>query len=520
MGRGPQGFVSAAATEAAGFRHPGRVLLLICAWLAAAAWLRPLMLPDEGRYAGVALEMLNSGDWLTPTFNGLPFFHKPPLFYWITAAGLSVLGVNEFAARSASLLGGVAMAFSMALFARRWMSECSARTGLLVLLTQPLVFLASQFANLDMLVAGCIASTVFLLAHVLLCADAGQPPGVALPAAYVAAALGVLAKGLIGLVLPALVVGAWMLATRRWRRLPSLWSWTGALAFMAIALPWFVAAQLRHDGFAHYFFVVQHFQRFTGTTFNNAQAWWFYPAVLVLLGLPWTPWLLRLWRPGRDAAGQDVRVLLWLWLALVVLFFSLPQSKLVGYVLPALPALSLLIAEVAPPPRSAGWWGSVVVAVVLCLGSVLYLSYYPPKTWRPLAQALHEQRAEGEPVLYAGDYFYDVAFYVRLRTPPVVVAAWDDPDIAQNDDWRKVLVDGAAFAPASASALLLTPQQVLPLLCRHAVAWALVTDAAAPQQAWLANGRIVQRGRGAALWRIESTAATRGAACVGEAAHG
>lgn len=516
MGRRPRAFVTAAALV----RHPWRVLLLLGMWLATTAWLRPLMLPDEGRYAGVALEMLHSGDWVTPTFNGLPFFHKPPLFYWITAAGLALFGDNVFAARSASLLGGVALAFSTFLFARRWMNESTARAGLLVLLTQPLVFIASQFANLDMLVAGCIASTVLLLAHVLLCVDAGQPPGAALPAAYVAAALGVLAKGLIGLVLPALVIGAWLLATRRWRQLPRLWSWTGALAFAAIALPWFVAAQARHAGFAHYFFIVQHFQRFAGNAFNNAEPWWFYPVVLALLGLPWTPWLLRAWRPGRDLPGHDVRVLMWLWLVLVVLFFSLPQSKLVGYVLPAVPALALLIADAAPPQRSPWWWASALVAALLCLGSVLVLSLHTPKTWRPLALAMHAQRAEGEPVIYVGDYFYDVAFYVRLRAPPVVVAAWGDPDIDQHDDWRKVLADGAAFAPASAAALLLTPQQVAPWLCRHAVAWALVTDAAAPQQAWLGQGRIVQRGQGAVLWRIDTTMAPPGPACTSEAAHG
>lgn len=77
----------------------------IFAWLAAMAWFRPLAAPDEGRYAGVAWEMLRSGDWLVPRLNGLPFFHKPPLFYWISAAAMSVFGVSEWPARLPSLIG-------------------------------------------------------------------------------------------------------------------------------------------------------------------------------------------------------------------------------------------------------------------------------------------------------------------------------------------------------------------------------------------------------------------------------
>jgi 4-amino-4-deoxy-L-arabinose transferase-like glycosyltransferase len=511
-----------AAHEPALQRSAWRVLLAICAWLAATAWLRPLMLPDEGRYVGVAHEMLVSGDWLTPTLNGLPFLHKPPLFYWITASSLAILGDHEFAARVAPLVGGAALAFSLFLFARRWMGARVARAALLVALTQPLVFIGSQFANLDMLVAGCIACTVLLLAHVALCLEAGQPAGHALPSAYVAAALGVLAKGLIGAVLPALVIATWLLATRRWRDLPKFWSWTGFFAFVLIALPWFLAMQSLHPGFAHYFFIVQHFQRFTEGGFNNLQPWWFYPAVLCGLGLPWSLWLLRTRLAGPDRPGSQVhriRVLLWLWLGLVLLFFSLPQSKLVGYVLPALPPLCLLIATAAPPRRSAWWAGSAMAAAALCVGIVLVFSFHAPKTWEPLADALNERHAEGEPVIYVGDLFYDVAFYAGMEALPVVVEEWGSADIARHDDWRKELADGAAFAPASAAALLLTPQQMPTFLCGHAVAWVFATDAAVPHQDWLRGAKLVRQWHGAGLWRIDTAHAQAAGAlpCTGQA---
>jgi len=140
-------------------RSRAGIALLSFAWLALLAWPRPLMLPDEGRYVGVAWEMMRSGDWLVPTLNGLPYFHKPPLFYWVTAAAMSVFGPGDWAARTAPLLGAWAGAMAVFLFVRRWWGESTARLTLVVLLAQPLFYIGGQFANLDMLVAGCITWT-------------------------------------------------------------------------------------------------------------------------------------------------------------------------------------------------------------------------------------------------------------------------------------------------------------------------------------------------------------------------
>jgi len=103
----------------AGTGEVWRVAALLGLWLAATAWLRPLTLPDEGRYVGVAWEMLRSGDWLTPTLNGLPFFHKPPLFYWLTAGSMALFGAHEAAARVAPWLGAWGGGLALYLFLRR-----------------------------------------------------------------------------------------------------------------------------------------------------------------------------------------------------------------------------------------------------------------------------------------------------------------------------------------------------------------------------------------------------------------
>src|SRR5580765_3996610 len=231
-------------------------------WLGGLAGLRPLSLPDEGRYVGVAWEMLRSRDWLTPTLDGLPFFHKPPLFYWITAASLNTLGLNEWAARAAPMLGGFIAAASLVLFCRRWADVRTARWALIALLAQPLVFGASQFANLDMLVAGMITATVLAAADGVLRREAGLPHAASLRAAWTFAALGVLSKGLIGIVIPALVLGVTLATTRRWSSIRGLLAPSGIALFLLVSAPWFIAMERLHPGFLDYFFVEQQFRRY------------------------------------------------------------------------------------------------------------------------------------------------------------------------------------------------------------------------------------------------------------------
>lgn len=481
------------------------LLALAIVWLAATAWMRPLTLPDEGRYVGVAWEMLRSGDWLTPTLDGLPFFHKPPLFYWITAAAMALCGPHEWAGRLAPLLGGAAGVLAVGLFVRRWLGETTARASLLVLATQPLFYIGAQFANLDMLVAGCITVTIVLLAHVVLCADAGGGAPRALLGAHAAAALGVLAKGLIGLVLPALVMLAWLVATRRLRRAGALLSWRGGLLFLALVLPWFAAMQWRHPGFLHYFVVVQHVQRFAAGGFNNVQPFWFLPAVVLLLGLPWTPWLAA-WRrrpPAADTAASRVRWLMALWAAVVIVFFSLPQSKLVGYVLPAVPPLAVLVAEgAASAVASARWRASAVLAPLLCVVVAAGLALVPAASSRRLGAELRARLQPGDAVLFAGSYFYDLPFYAGLRQPVPVVDDWADPDIARRDNWRKELVDAGRFAPDAGQAAMVDASRLAAGTCRRGTVWVLANSAAAVRYRLDTLGPRVASQGDTGLWRL------------------
>ena len=502
---------------------PWAIVLMAAVWLAATAWIRPLTVPDEGRYAGVALEMLSSGNWLVPTLNGLPFFHKPPLFYWITAASLSMFGMHEWAARVAPLLGAAMAAFTLYGFALRWAGQPSAWMSLLVLVTQPLFFIGAQFANLDMLVAGCIAATVLALAHVVLQAKQGRSSRFVLAAAYVFAALGLLAKGLIGAALPGLVILAWLLALRRPRLLLALVWLPGIVLFLGIALPWFVAMQWRFPEFADYFFVVQHFKRFAQGGFNNAQPFWFFPAALALLTLPWILWLPPTAKASywSDAERGPVRKLMWLWLAVVTLFFSLPQSKLIGYILPATVPLAFLIGDgislgIGTSHRIRKLWRlSAALAIAACLAAAAAGAAYPGKSLRGLGRTLAKLAAPGEPVVFLDDYYFDVPFYARLRAPVRVVEDWNDPRIVQRDGWSKALLDAQRFAAGSAPRVLLSPAELTDAICHAKVTWVLGNYTMASLQPALVHATEVARNGTTVLWRVpgRSPGSLNAAAC-------
>src|SRR5689334_5072069 len=197
--------------------------------------MRPLALPDEGRYVGVAWEMVRSGNWLVPTLDTLPFFHKPPLFYWLSAGAIATFGNYEWAGRLPTVLAATAAVIGLFSFLRRWLGQPTALTALLIIVTMPYVFVGAQFANLDMLVAACITGTILCAADVVLANRHRQHlPALTLVRAYLFAALGVLAKGLIAIVIPVLVIGLWLVSMRNLRLLVRLVSWPGLLVFSMI----------------------------------------------------------------------------------------------------------------------------------------------------------------------------------------------------------------------------------------------------------------------------------------------
>jgi 4-amino-4-deoxy-L-arabinose transferase-like glycosyltransferase len=480
----------------------------VFAWLGCLAWLRPLMLPDEGRYGGVAWEMLRSGQWAVPTLDGMPYFHKPPLFYWIAAAAMRVLGPSQFVIRMPSLLGALLAVVALYLFARRWTGERHARWCVAVLATQPFFFFAAQYANLDMLVAGCVTAAIALGAHAVLLQASGHPYQQPLLGAFAAAAFGVLAKGLIGIVLPAGVLSIWLLLSRRPRALLTLVSVPGLALFMLIAMPWFAEMQRRYTGFYDYFVIYHHFRRYSQGGFNNEHGLWFYPVVMLVLALPSSLLMGHALRAKHEStAPLSVSLLMWCWLAFVVVFFSLPRSKLLGYVLPALPPFAWLLTGALLRLRRFPLQAlALATGAILSVGAVLTVAWKQPHSAQTLGAALRAQRHPGEPVVFLNRYPFDLPFYARLEAAPIVTGEWQAQEIAQRDNWRKELYDAGVFDPQQASRRLMPPSGLGPLLCSHAAAWLVGTHAEVAATPFGPIALEAARGPDYSVWRVVPTA--------------
>lgn len=313
-------------------------------WFATLS-LRPLFNPDEGRYAEIPREMLASGDWAVPHLNGLLYIEKPPLQYWATAVSLSIFGQNELGARFYTALCALGAVLAAALAARRlWGTTAALRTA--ALLPSMLLFLImGQLLTLDMSLTAylTVALAAFLAAQ---SADPRQERLFML-GAWTATALGVLSKGPVAAAIPAAVLVLYSLWSRDfspWRKLHAV---AGIGLFLAIAVPWYAVAAHRVPGFLEFFFVHEHVARYLTPSANREEVFWFFVPVLLLGSLPWTlPALRALCRGWRlRTSGFDPSLFLRLWVLFVLVFFSVSDSKLIPYVLPALPALALLAAS-------------------------------------------------------------------------------------------------------------------------------------------------------------------------------
>jgi len=334
--------------------YVGLLALVAVLWLALLP-LRPLFNPDEGRYAEIPREMLASGDWIIPHLNGLAYIEKPPLQYWATALSLAVFGDTEFAARLYTALSALGAMLAVGLVAKRLWGNGAGFRAAAMLAGMPLFVILGQLSTLDMSLTlyMTVALAAFLAAQSA--AAAGRPTRGWMLLAWAGVGLGVLTKGLVAAAIPAAVLGLYSAYSRDfapWRRLHAA---AGLPLFLAITVPWFWLAARRLPDFLEFFFVHEHFARYLTPSADREEVWWFFGPVFLLGSLPWTLSALRVlflnWpRPGarRDF---DSTLFLKIWVWFVCVFFSLSDSKLIPYILPALPALALLTASLAEDQR-------------------------------------------------------------------------------------------------------------------------------------------------------------------------
>lgn len=310
---------------------------------------RALSVPDEGRYVEIPREMAATGDWLTPRLNGVKYFEKPPMFYWLQAIALELGGRSEFVLRLWPVLFGLGGCLAVYIAGR---SLWTRRAGMLAagtMATSLLYFELSRFIILDMAVTFFLTVTFvgFLL-------GVREPPGRArdrlMYLMYASAAAAVLTKGLIGIVLPGITIFAWLAITGRWSELRHVQLVAGTLLFLFLAAPWHIAAGDKNPEFLWFYFVHEHYLRFTTSEHGRGQPFWFFIAILFVGWLPWSTFLpsaifdaVRAW--WRDRPGRDGELFVLLWFALPFLFFSASSSKLIPYALPFFPPLALLLGR-------------------------------------------------------------------------------------------------------------------------------------------------------------------------------
>jgi 4-amino-4-deoxy-L-arabinose transferase-like glycosyltransferase len=315
--------------------------------------------PDEPRYAWIARDMAESGDFITPRLYGKPWFEKPPLYYWSAALSFKFFGVSETSARLPSAVFALLATLAMGWLGWRAYGVETARWLLLLLPTSVGMIGFSHAAATDMPFAATL--TVALVAAAILL----DPLPRATPStssAFQASSLvkwsivfglflglAVLAKGPVALILFGGTVFFWAVATKRWHKTVRLFHPTGIAAFCVVALPWYILCGIRNPDFFHVFIIEHNFKRFLTPEFQHIQPFWYYAGIMLIAFLPWTAMLLWALVAGanriRRTVPSPLTIFLLCWSVFCVAFFTVSRSKLPGYILPAVPPIGLLLAR-------------------------------------------------------------------------------------------------------------------------------------------------------------------------------
>lgn len=337
---------------------------------------RHLLRPDEGRYAEISREMFVTGDWVTIRYNALKYFEKPPFHMWVTTIAYELFGVGDWQARLCVALSGIVGLGMTMLATARWYGCRAGLLAGLVMLAMPMWSVAGHFNSLDMTLSGALAC---VLACMLLAQHPDTSPGARrawMVACWAAMGVAILTKGLVGIALPGLVLVVYTLVTRDlglWRRLHLP---TGILAMLVVTVPWFWLISTKNPEFPQFFFIHEHWDRYTSTVHSRKGSIWYFVPLLLAGMLPWLGLVPRMWDVVRDRAGAvrgaggkpfQPALLSLVWFAAIFVFFSMSGSKLPGYIVPVFPALAILAAVALDQISDKSWNRQINALVVLAV---------------------------------------------------------------------------------------------------------------------------------------------------------
>lgn len=323
---------------------------------------------DEAVFAEATKEMVETGNWITPTYNGGSRYDKPILFYWLMAASYKIFGINEFAARFPSSIASFLLGLSVFFFVRHFRGEKDALYAAISLLLSIYFLAYSRAAVTDMTLTLFITISIFSF---FLSVNKGR---YFIYGFYLFSALACLTKGLIGIVFPFSIAAIYILTKEGLSGIKKVFSLKGIILFLIIAAPWYIAEYIINGKeFVQQFFIKHHFKRYTGViSGHKGPVYYYIPALIIGL----FPWIAFLPAGIRNVFKEKDRLnsFAFIWFASIFVFFSLSTTKLPNYILPAIPAVSILIAS-GMTVHNKRWWqySNLCMAIISVLIGVIFL---------------------------------------------------------------------------------------------------------------------------------------------------